>query len=125
NELEKAGRIAEAKRVKSILYDSRRIAVSEINNHLRLANQASLVQGHVVKAATWQLSGRHAGLPSSPDECDDLATQDKYGLGPGAHLVEYWPDAPHPFCGCTQGAPLFYHPVSTWGDVPVVDLRTR
>lgn len=118
NALEKAGRIDEAKRLRGVLYDSRRIAVSEVNNQLRAANTASMIEGGIIAAAKWQRSGRHAGLPSTPCECDELAETDSYGYGPGMYPPEHWPDAPHPFCACYQGGPLVYKPVSEWGEPP-------
>ena len=69
--------------VRSLLYDSRRIAVTETNNALREANTMALRASPIVQAAKWQLSGRHDGLPSSPDECDDLAAGSSPGYPPG------------------------------------------
>jgi hypothetical protein len=90
------------------------IARTEINNSAREANRQSLMESPIIYAATWQVSGRHAGLPSTPDDCDDLAEDNPTGLGPGVYLVEEWPLAPHPNCGCMQGGPIFYRPPSQW-----------
>lgn len=100
--------------IRTLLSDARRIAVTETNNALREANTQALIQSPIVLAATWTVSGRHAGLPSSPDECDDLAAANAHGLGPGVYRVDDWPLAPHPNCGCTQGGPIIYRPPSEW-----------
>lgn len=92
--------------LRSLYTDARRIAVSEINNTLRETNAQAMFRSPVVLAAHWQLSGRHP----TADICDYLATADQYGFGPGFHPPEYWPVAPHPHCGCYQGAVLFREP---------------
>lgn len=96
--------------VKSIFYDARRIAMSEINNTLREANSEALIASPVVKAAKWQRSGRG----TNACECDVLSSMNAYGFGPGFYPVEYWPAAPHPHCGCYQGEVLQRMP-SEWG----------
>jgi hypothetical protein len=96
--------------VRSVLYDARRIVVSETNNALREANTQSLVASPIITAAKWQRSGRHHHL----DECDALSELDLHGYGPGAFPVEQWPFAPHPHCACTQGGPLIYRPIREW-----------
>ena len=99
--------------LKTLFYDARRITVSETLNTLRETNARALVESPVVLAAQWQRSGRHRSV-SYPDECDVLAESDLYGYGPGYYIVEAWPLAPHPHCGCTQGAVLL-RPPSQWG----------
>lgn len=98
----------------TIRYDARRIAVTEINNALREANRQNLLAAGIVRAAKWQLSGAHAGLPSSPDRCDDMANTPGVDGQPGYYTIEAWPLAPHPHCGCTQGGPVLYRPSSQW-----------
>lgn len=102
--------------LRSLYSDSRRIAVTEINNALREGNRISLIEGGIVAAAMWQVSGRHDGLPSSPDECDDLAAADDFDFGPGMYPPEEWPEAPHPYCGCTQGGPIVFLSPDQWPD---------
>lgn len=99
--------------IKTLYSDARRIAVTETNNALREGNRISMIESPVM-AATWQRSGRHAALRRKEDRCDTLANQDKYGLGEGMYPVENWPDAPHPYCACTQGGPIQYMDVETW-----------
>lgn len=94
----------EAKAVRTLFGDTRRIAISETNNSFREANAVSLASSPVIRAVAWQLSGRHDAVESSPDECDVLAEADAYGLGPGFFPPELWPQAPHPYCACYQGA---------------------
>lgn len=100
--------------VKTLFSDARRITVSENLNTLRETNTRALLESPVVLAATWQRSGRHGGTSSAPDECDVLATIDAYGYGPGVWVLESFPTAPHPHCGCTHGA-VVTRPVNEWG----------
>jgi hypothetical protein len=108
--------------LRTVISDARRIAVSEINNTLREANAQALMSSNAVAAAQWTVSGIHDGLPSSPDECDYLATADLYDFGPGMYPPEAWPFAPHPYCGCYQGGRLEVRAVEDWlKPRPVVD----
>lgn len=92
----------------SLFYDARRIAVSEINNSYREANNLSLKQSPLVAAVQWTLSGNHP----AEDDCDDLANADDFGFGPGFYPPgDDWPDAPHPWCGCYQGDIQFVNEV--------------
>lgn len=95
--------------LKSLLYDSRRIAVSEVNNALRESNAVAMTESPVVGAAAWSISGNHP----EADECDVLAETDFYGFGEGMYPPDAWPGAPHPHCGCYQGAVIF-RPLSEW-----------
>jgi hypothetical protein len=96
--------------LKSIWYDSRRIAVSEINNAYRESNTQALQSSGIVDAAQWQLSGAH----HIEDECDELAAGSSDDtLPPGYYYLDDWPEAPHPFCMCGQGDVLM-KPVSEW-----------
>lgn len=100
----------DVKGLRSLLYDARRIHVSESNNASRESNTAALNESPVVTAATWQRSGRH----HIPDACDVLASANLYGYGPGMFPPDKWPLAPHPFCGCVQGGPVKFRPPSEW-----------
>lgn len=95
--------------VRTLFYNARRIAVTEINNSLREGNVAAMTALPVVRASAWQLSGRHP----VPDECDIFAEQDLYGYGPGLYAPEKYPAAPHPHCACYQGA-VDVFPPSQW-----------
>ena len=105
--------VANLRRLQS---DSRRIAVTETMNALREANNQAMQVSPVVRAVRWQRSGRHGGLPSTPDECDVLAECDFYGFGPGYYPPERFPLAPHPYCACVQGGPTLLRPPSEWAD---------
>lgn len=106
---------------KTIAYDAKRIAVSEINNGLREANRQSMIESGIILAASWQLSGAHA----VEDECDDLAEMDYYGYGAGYYPPEDWPLAPHPFCACTQGGPVKFRPAEEWGTAATPTPRPK
>lgn len=94
------------KEAKQLLYEIRRITVSEINSAYNEANRVSAARSPMVRGLKWQLSGAHAGLPSSPDVCDILAGQDFHGLGEGVYYPETTPGLPHPHCGCTTSTVL-------------------
>ena len=53
-----------------------------------------------VKGYRWSLGASHPKL----DECDILAGQDMYGLGPGGYPEDGLPDTPHPNDMCIQTA---------------------
>lgn len=94
----------------SLAYDGRRIARSETMNALREANLWGMWASTVVQAAQWQTNSAH----KQEDRCDDLATDDRFGLGPGFYPLHAWPLAPHPHCGCYQGA-IILRPEAEWG----------
>lgn len=101
---------AQVSAARSLLYDARRIMVSETNNAMREAGARAAVASPIIEAAKWQTSGRH----SHTDACDALAEINLYGYGPGQHPVDAWPFAPHPHCACSQGGPIVYRPVREW-----------
>lgn len=86
---------------KSLFSDARRIYVSETNTAFMEADRLAAVESPVVDVMEWQTSGRHEGLPTSPDECDVYELADLHGLGPGVYYPETLPARPHPNCGCT------------------------
>jgi hypothetical protein len=87
---------------RTILYDTRRIAISETNNYMRSTNIESMREGGIIEAARWTTNPGH----TSTDECDDLANEDT-GWGPGFYALADYPDAPHPFCACPPGEVIF------------------
>jgi hypothetical protein len=89
-------------RAQTILYDGRRIAISEVNIAHFEADRLAAETSPVVQAVTWNLSGRHASIGIAC-ECDVLANADYHGLGTGVYYAENCPSRPHPFCGCTLG----------------------
>lgn len=68
----------------------------------RQGQAAALEEAVVEMIAQWLLSDRHAGLKSSPDECDEIAERD-VGYGAGWYTPQRWPRVPHPLCECYQG----------------------
>ena len=87
---------------KGLLQKGRTIIGTESFNTMREGTAEGSARSPIILAGKWTLSDRHAELPSSPDECDDLANADS-GLGPGWYLPEDYPAAPHPNCSCFQG----------------------
>ena len=86
--------------MKKMLFDVDRIARTEINNAYTEADRAGAERSPVIKGIRWTLSGRHEGLPSSPDICDVYAEMDDHGMGAGVYFAETLPARPHPFCLC-------------------------
>jgi len=76
----KASAISNLKAARGLLWKSRRIILSEQNTAHSEAHRESAIESPVVGFGRWNVSGRHRGLPSSPDVCDTLATRDLYGL---------------------------------------------
>ncbi|MFH5884088.1 hypothetical protein ACG2F4_07235 [Halalkalibaculum sp. DA3122] len=97
-----------------ILYDSRRIVVTEINTAHREADLLAQDRSPIVKASKWQVSGRHYGLPSSPCVCTVYHETDQFGLGPGVFPTRNFPSTPHPHCGCYPEAVIIEDPAQ-WG----------
>lgn len=89
---------AEYARLRKILYDARRIMVSETNNMYFEADRVASVESPVVDLVKWTISGRHHAVSSSPDACDVYAESDLHGYGPGIYHPENVPQKPHPHC---------------------------
>jgi hypothetical protein len=102
--------------LRTVEADARMIALSETNNAMREANALAMQESPIIVAAKWQTSGNHP----VEDECDELATADEHGYGPGFWRVDDWPDAPHPNCGCYAGE-VFFRPVEEWGSPKTYD----
>lgn len=101
------------KAARELLFRARRIVIHETNQAHQAASLVASAESPVVALVKWTLSGRHAGLPSSPDVCDVVAAAD-VGYGPGLYRPEVAPSLLHPFCLCT--AQPVTRPVSEWGD---------
>lgn len=86
--------------VRSFMVDARRIVRTEIPTAFREAEIISAFESPVVGYLKWQVSGRHYGLPSSPDICTMYHEGDMYGLGSGIFPIRAFPSTPHPNCGC-------------------------
>lgn len=98
------------KALRGLLYDARRIQVTETNRAFVEANALSMAESPLVTAAKWQLSGAHPRV----DECDLFAETDAYGYGAGFYPPDRWPVNPHPHCLCSPGAAQLRRP-SEWG----------
>lgn len=102
---------------------ARLIARTEIMAAEHEAGIQAAIDSPVVAAIHWFLSNRHAHRC----ECDVLAEQDLFGLGPGHYDPRHVPARPHPRCLCGRRHVL--RPVHEWGspraEAPAlrVDLR--
>lgn len=85
---------------RSIFTDSRRIMVTETNNSFREGDRLAAIESPIIGASKWEVSGRHYGLPSSPDICTLYHEADLFGMGKGVFPVNNFPAPPHPYCGC-------------------------
>lgn len=94
----------ELQRSKRLLYDARRIAVTEISNHYDEADAVSMARSPVVDLIQWNTSAQHGGLDSSPDRCDYLEQANPHGYGVGLYHPETVPARPHPHCQCPKTA---------------------
>lgn len=79
----------------SIKYNALRLARTETNNAYRLAHALGAKNSTIVKGIKWNLSRSHPEY----DICDEWATQDLYGLGPGVYPPDKLPPG-HPNCLC-------------------------
>lgn len=83
----------------ALRYNTRRIAISETHNARFEAEVQSFARDPFVRAVFWRLAPDRGAL-DGPDECDVLAAEDFYGLGPGTYPVDKVPAPPHPFDRC-------------------------
>lgn len=84
-----------AKTPGGVAYAAMRLARTELNNAF---HEQQKRQGDApwVKSLKWNTSRSHP----KKDACDDLATQNKHGMGKGCYPVGSVPDKPHPQCLC-------------------------
>lgn len=88
-----------------------RIIGTETFHAMREGTAEGSAQSPLILAGRWTLSDRHHELPSSPDECDQVAAGGRIIDGkPGWYEPEEWPVAPHPRCECYQGDTRFIDP---------------
>lgn len=107
------GTLKEVQQVRSLLFDARRIVITEMNTSFFEADRVAAVRSPVVDLVQWTLSARHSSLPSSPDICTVYADTDLHGYGKGLYHPASVPPHPHPFCGCTLSHTLL--PPEEWG----------
>lgn len=101
---------------KTLHYNARRIAVTELHVAYGNALKTSGLADPLVDGYVWTLSPAHPGV----DECDALATNDFYGGGPGWYPKTGVPEWPHPFCFCALYPTL--RPFKNAGD-PLPDTK--
>lgn len=104
---------------KDLCYEAFRLARSEMSMAFMEGVYAAGKVNPAYKGVRWLLSGSHP----VPDICDDLASADLYGLGPGGYPAGDEPPYPHPNCLCTV-APMtedtqeFVERLKNWRDDP-------
>ncbi len=88
-------RFISAKTPGGVSYAAMRLARTELNNAF---HEQQKRQGDApwVKSMKWNTSKSHP----RKDACDDLATQNRHGLGRGCYPADAIPDKPHPQCLC-------------------------
>lgn len=89
-------------RTKQIDYNAQRLARTSITHAHRESQHQSAAQNPFVDAIHWELSDAHYERQIArwgPDECDDYANQDWYGLGKGNFPPDEVPLS-HPQCLC-------------------------
>jgi len=104
---------------KDVCYEALRLARSEMSMAFMEGTYAAGRVNPAYKGVRWLLSSSHP----VPDQCDDLASADLYGLGPGGYPAGDEPPYPHPNCLCTVG-PIaentqeFVERLKKWRDDP-------
>lgn len=111
------------KEVRSLLVDATRIVRTEIPTAYREANLLASIESPVVKLLKWEVSGRHYGLPSSPDVCTIFHESDQFGFGAGVFPIRSLPSTPHPNCGCYQSE-IFRGP-NEWDDPKIKSPKPK
>jgi hypothetical protein len=104
---------------KDITYEALRLARTEMSMAFLEGTYAAGKTNPAYKGVRWLLSSSHP----LPDVCDDLASADMYGLGPGGYPAGDEPPLPHPQCLCVA-SPLaentqeFVDRLKEWLDDP-------
>ncbi|HOZ01924.1 MAG TPA: hypothetical protein PLG20_08905 [Candidatus Syntrophosphaera sp.] len=93
----------------TIHYNALRLARTEIGNAYHEADVMAAMTSKVVHGMKWNLSPAHGQY----DVCDQLASQDVYGLGPGVYPPSSVPLYPHPNDMCFITREI--RPVADWG----------
>lgn len=96
------GKVYPQLRTKQIDYNAQRLARTSITHAHRESQYRSAENNPFVESIHWELSSEHYARQVSrwgPDECDDYAEQDDYGLGVGNFPIGKVPMS-HPQCLC-------------------------
>ena len=101
-ELEDLRRVPSSRRnaVKQLMFNTRRIAITEMGNAVHEAQIENMVEAPMVEAWRWRLSPVRGTQQDKPDVCDILAKLNVYDLGDGIFPVKKVPRRPHPFDRC-------------------------
>lgn len=91
----------DAEAARSLRYNTMRIAVSETHNARSEAEVQHFLADPFVRAVAWRLAPDRGSVEEG-DECDVLASENFYGLGPGVYPVTNVPVTPHPFDRCER-----------------------
>lgn len=108
---------------KDVCYEALRLARSEMSMAFMEGTYASGRVNPAYKGVRWNLSGSHP----LPDICDDLASADLYGLGPGGYPAGDEPPYPHPNCvvaGTVVTGPPVLASTTRWYEGDIVEIRT-
>ena len=81
---------------RSAAKNAQRVLVTESNRAYRLGTTAYSQGKDWIRSNKWNRSGSPADCPI----CNELATQDLYGLGSGNYPPGSAPSTPHPWCEC-------------------------
>jgi hypothetical protein len=81
--------------VRDLLPRVRALGTSAVINTAHTTHRDIMVAAPQVRAVQWMLSTFRGSPKYRPDECDILALQDFYGLGPGVYPVDKVPNLPH------------------------------
>lgn len=77
-------------------YAAMRLGRTELNNAYHATNTILYNSQPWVEGAKWRLSGSHP----KPDECNEFAEGDNFGMGEGVYPTGMIPAKPHPQCLC-------------------------
>lgn len=104
---------------KDLCYEAFRLARSEMSMAFMEGTYAAGRVNPAYKGVRWQLSSSHP----LPDVCDDLASADLYGLGPGGYPAGDEPPYPHANCLCytspiAEDTKEFVERLKKWRDDP-------
>lgn len=105
---------------RQMLFNSQRIAVTEMHTAAHEASAESMRRAPMVEAVEWRLASDR-GRGRTPDECDVLARADYYGLGSGIYPTGSVPALPHPFDRCWR-KPVF-RPAGEWNSAKPTGSR--
>lgn len=107
---------------KNLSYEALRLARTEMSNALREGGYAAGRVNPSYIGSRWLLSSSHP----IPDICDDFASADLYGLGPGGYPAGEEPPIAHPNCLCytvplVEDAATFVDRLVSWTHDPSSD----